>query len=168
MRLLWAAGPAAQESAGQQTMASREGVSPGRRHVDAAASTVPGTAAEKAAPGWPQHRHAQSHDRALKALFTPKTLKPRKKEYLKRRKLKRKGSLAGDGSSKEEELEASLAARDVKPAFGEVAKQPLKASPSYQALQSGPQRHMDSFLAIQLNHPILPRLEVVANIAIPA
>ena len=98
------------------------------------------------------------HDRALKALFTPKTLKPRKKEYLKRRKLKRKGSLAGDGSSKEEELEASLAARDVKPAFGEVAKQPLKASPSYQALQSGPQRHMDSFLAIQLNHPILPRL----------
>ena len=57
-----------------------------------------------------------------------KALKPRKKDFLKRRKLKKKGLLHLLEEEPEEDLEAELMQDRHKPRFGEQAMAPLKAS----------------------------------------
>ena len=58
-----------------------------------------------------------------------KPLKARKKDFLKRRKLKKKGLLhLLDGEEPEEDLETELMQDRHKPKFGEQAEAPLKAS----------------------------------------
>ena len=57
-----------------------------------------------------------------------KALKPRKKDFLKRRKLKKKGLLHLLDKEPEEDLEAELMQDRHKPKFGEQAMAPLKAS----------------------------------------
>ncbi len=59
-----------------------------------------------------------------------KALKPRKKDFLKRRKLKKKGLLHLLDEEPEEDLEAELMQDRHKPKFGEQAMAPLKASSS--------------------------------------
>ena len=59
-----------------------------------------------------------------------KALKPRKKDFLKRRKLKKKGLLHLLDEEPEEDLEAELMQDRHKPKFGEQAMAPLKASPA--------------------------------------
>ena len=56
-----------------------------------------------------------------------KALKPRKKDFLKRRKLKKKGLLHLLDKEPEEDLEAELMQDRHKPKFGEQAMAPLKA-----------------------------------------
>ena len=60
-----------------------------------------------------------------------KVLKPRKKDFLKRRKLKKKGLLHLLDEEPEEDLEAELMQDRHKPRFGEQAMAPLKASVFY-------------------------------------
>ena len=55
-------------------------------------------------------------------------LKPRKKDYLKRRKLKKKGLLHLLDEEPEEDLEAELLQDRHKPKFGEQAEAPLKVT----------------------------------------
>ena len=56
-------------------------------------------------------------------------LKPRKKAFLKRRKLKKKGLLHLLDEEPEEDLEAELLQDRHKPKFGEQAEAPLKVTP---------------------------------------
>ena len=56
-------------------------------------------------------------------------LKPRKKDFLKRRKLKKKGLLHLLDEEPEEDLEAELLQDRHKPKFGEQAEAPLKVTP---------------------------------------
>ena len=55
-------------------------------------------------------------------------LKPRKKDFLKRRKLKKKGLLHLLDEEPEEDLEAELLQDRHKPKFGEQAEAPLKVT----------------------------------------
>ena len=60
-------------------------------------------------------------------LASNKSLKPQKKEFLKHRKLKRKGKLvAASGKGEESDLEAQIMTDRNKPAFGEQALEPIK------------------------------------------
>ena len=60
-------------------------------------------------------------------LGSNKSLKPQKKEFLKHRKLKRKGKVgAASGKGEESDFEAQIMTDRHKPAFGEQALQPIK------------------------------------------
>jgi hypothetical protein len=65
-----------------------------------------------------------------------KCLKARKKEFLKRRKLKKKGLLHLLEQEPEEDLEAELMQDRHKPKFGEQAEAPLRASMRPSGLQT--------------------------------
>ena len=60
-------------------------------------------------------------------LVSNRSLKPQKKEFLKHRKLKRKGKVvAASGKGKGPDLEAQIMTDRHKPAFGEQALEPIK------------------------------------------
>ena len=74
-----------------------------------------------------QHQQQQPIQAAASSPGT-KGLKARKKDFLKRRKLKKKGLLHLLEQEPEEDLEAELMQDRHKPKFGEQAEAPLKAS----------------------------------------
>lgn len=77
-------------------------------------------------------RKAELQPKQAASTLGAKALKPRKKEFLKRRKLKKKGLLHLLDEEPEEDLEIELMQDRHKPRFGEQAMAPLKASPPAQ------------------------------------
>ena len=107
-------------------LASREGLGTAESG-DAAHPAARQTGAEEVADEEHLRQRKSAPDSGQEELFARKTLAPRKKEFLKRKKLKRKGKLlseAGEGEGTDVEAEVM---RDLhKPAFGEQAMQPIK------------------------------------------
>ena len=99
---------------------------------DAALNSKPSPQQEKAASlsankqGQQMSRKRNSQAAHPAGIGSERGLKPRKKDFLKRRKLKKKGLLHLLDEEPEEDLEAELLQDRHKPKFGEQAEAPLK------------------------------------------
>lgn len=125
-----------QDAAGAPSEVAQNSESQPSSAKDSQGSTAQGTgASEKVVEGTApvnERKHKQQNDKQhpQHAALTAgvKALKPRKKDFLKRRKLKKKGLLHLLDEEPEEDLEAELMQDRHKPKFGEQAMAPLKAS----------------------------------------
>lgn len=122
--------------------------------TDRPASDMAGAETGPSTSGQPEAEHAEApahgQDRkqiaAQQAILdrqqptTGKGMKDRKKEFLKRRKLKKKGGR----QTEEEVLEAQLAEDPHKPKFGEQAMAPIKVIEQYQVHFLSPGHHLST------------------------